>query len=118
MEEVHVYNDIYNETKKLMKCRSGQPEKNSENLLFQELGTGMSEALFDLLLYFEGPKIRDKLSHGVLDCKTVGMATIHTIVSIVLSLCHRSGAIMIVMMHLMYMIDTLYVSLQTALLWR
>lgn len=43
------------------------PEKpDTKNRIYEELSEGQLDALLDIFIWFEGPKIRDQISHGAI----------------------------------------------------
>lgn len=46
-------------------------QDGTENLLRQELGDALMEMLLDVLVHSEGPRIRDRISHGEVDLQQI-----------------------------------------------
>lgn len=65
------------------------PETDQPNLLFTELGTNIMEALLDVFVWFEGPKIRDRISHGDVIPKSVSKVITQRVLSLAWTLCAK-----------------------------
>ncbi len=59
------------------------------NQLYTELGNPLMLALFDILIWKDGPRLRDKLSHGVIDPQGLPKSIVDRTVMIVLALCQK-----------------------------
>ncbi|KAG2373163.1 hypothetical protein C9374_012765 [Naegleria lovaniensis] len=64
----------------------------SRNRVIEEMGEELMLSLFDILFFKDGPRIRDKLSHGVVDPLTINKNIVHLceqVITIALCMVHR-----------------------------
>ena len=64
-----------------------ETEDNKENKLLPEVGHNLTEMLYDILYFPEGPKLRDRLSHGEYDFKDVDVVIANHVICIGISFC-------------------------------
>ena len=64
-------------------------EGNQVNKLLPEIGRNLTEMLYDLLYFPDGPKLRDRLSHGEYDFKDVDVVIANHVICIGISFCLR-----------------------------
>lgn len=78
------------------------PETGSPNQLYNELGSNVCHqhnssdfdmqiinALNDIFICFEGPRVRDQISHGVADVKTLTSPIVQRVWSVCIVLCYK-----------------------------
>lgn len=63
-------------------------DSNTQNKIHQELGYRTMLALFDLLVYPKGPRIRDRLSHGECECN-IPQIIPERLLGILIYLCYK-----------------------------
>ncbi|XP_041353424.1 endoplasmic reticulum membrane-associated RNA degradation protein-like isoform X2 [Gigantopelta aegis] len=60
-----------------------------ENKMALLVGEPCMDLLFDLLVYPDGPRVRDRLSHGEVNLYSVPASLVHPVVYLSLFLCHK-----------------------------
>jgi hypothetical protein len=64
-------------------------DEHTPNALYAEIGPNVLNALFDILVWKDGPRIRDKLAHGMCDPAVIPRSIPQMIINCALYLCYK-----------------------------